>query len=277
MNLPGYVQFETNTTCNQHCTMCPHDKMKKRTTATDGQIIKIINELVPTATEVCPFLMQDPLLEPRLIEILMAIKETNQKAATSIYATMHNMSKEFAKELLESMALDVLHISYYGKKWQPGLDEKKTEQNIRDFVDLRRKLCLKKPKIEMHYINELPMQREFYQEWYDIVDSVRIVPFDTFHGDINEDDLKGYERIKGPNKERKPCSRIYNTFNVHSNGNVVPCCLDYDEIIVVGNINEESAIDIWNGKRFNAFRKLHEQGLWNNMKLCKDCMVWEWE
>ena len=245
--------------------------MKQREQASDDLISKIIQECTPTATNICPFLMQDPLLEPRLREILSKIKVKNWKTQTTIYASMHNANIEEMKHIIDDGTLDNLMVSFYGSEFQPGLDNEKAARKLDEIIWYRNSMCRKKPIVTMQWIADLE-GKERLNAWDGIADGIQVVPFDTFHGTITEP----RNRTKGHNQERKPCARLWNSFNVHSNGNVVPCCIDYSEEIVLGNMNEQSALEIWNSDQFNELREMHMQKRFSEISLCRDCTVWEW-
>lgn len=271
LELPKYLQMETSTICDQHCSFCPHDKMIKRPKASDSLITKVINELVPGATECYPFLMQDPLLEPRLPEILAEIKRCNWRCQTGIYTTLHNMTKEGIYRLVDERNLDWIVVSNPTNKAALGYDQTVAWNNLDDLLRYRRTRCLTKPKITMDIIEGVRTFDEINKFWGGIVDGIRIVPFDTFHGKIKNN--KSAHPSPLPATITAPCSRIWNTFNVHSNGNVVPCCLDYDEEMVMGNMNEQTAQEIWDGPKFSRMRELHSTGRRGEIELCKECKV----
>ena len=50
-----------------------------------------------------------------------------------------------------------------------------------------------------------------------------------------------------------PFKKLYFTYG----GKVTLCCRDYDEDIVVGDIQQDSLIDIWNGVQADQVRKKH--------------------
>lgn len=50
--LPGYVQFETNTYCDQKCIFCTHGEIPTRKMSNE-MIKQIIDETIPTAHTCC--------------------------------------------------------------------------------------------------------------------------------------------------------------------------------------------------------------------------------
>lgn len=69
---------------------------------------------------------------------------------------------------------------------------------------------------------------------------------------------------------RKYCSYPSTRLMVLANGDVVPCCVDWRAEMIVGNINKQSLIEIWNGE---AIRKLRSELRANKFtsSICKNC------
>jgi len=66
------------------------------------------------------------------------------------------------------------------------------------------------------------------------------------------------------------CLRIYYTFQVDWQGNVLPCCFDKNSQFIMGNLFMDSGRDAWNGPFFREFRKiLGEKG--RVYPMCRDC------
>ena len=53
----------------------------------------------------------------------------------------------------------------------------------------------------------------------------------------------------------RPCRRIWTITNVHSNGDVVPCCRDFTGDMQLGNIFKEPLSKIWMSDRYSELRK----------------------
>ena len=282
--LPKILQFETGTACNAHCLMCPHDKMKRRGTAKWSLISKIIREAAPKVNLVAPFLMQEPFLDRRLPAILANIKQRNRKCATVVYSNMSYVPNTVVRQIVDCGLLDTLHISFYGpteqlyQKWQPPLKRSETIRNIQKFYvyrQLRRRL---KPQmvLQMLSVPELMDDPRGYEDVVDFVDQTGNVQFDTFHGDIP--DLAGDQtKYMGSPKPRTPCQRLWNTITVHFDGNVVPCCIDYNDENVLGNVSEDSLQDVWSNSNFKKFRRLHMERRWDEIAMCRRCRVHEYQ
>jgi radical SAM protein with 4Fe4S-binding SPASM domain len=69
-----------------------------------------------------------------------------------------------------------------------------------------------------------------------------------------------------------PCPFPWQYLVVQWNGDVVPCCRDFNAVNKVGNVREESLLDIWNGRKFEEFRNQHRTGNYGSNHFCQECM-----
>ena len=56
------------------------------------------------------------------------------------------------------------------------------------------------------------------------------------------------------------CEFPWSSMSVQKNGDVVPCPMEYNGDLVLGNVKTESLSEIWNGETYAAFRKMHVNG-----------------
>ena len=68
-----------------------------------------------------------------------------------------------------------------------------------------------------------------------------------------------------------PCPFPWQYLVVQWNGDVVPCCRDFNGENVLGNITRSSLKDIWNGSKMGAFRSRMLSGQYDNA-ICPECM-----
>lgn len=256
--------------------------MVKRPPMPWSMILNIIEQTAYSSTSMCPFLYQEPLLEKRLVAILDNIKQFNPNCETVVYSNMNAMTPKLATEILETGYLDQLVISFYGptkkvySQLQPPLNWNRTKQNIYNFMKLRDELKKSKPFVKMHYIT-IPSLVEYWQpffkEWNPVVDRVGFVHYDPFHGvkpDIDQTQYYGQPMAE----EMVPCQRLWSQINILSNGDVVPCCLDYAPEQVLGNVGEKPLRTIWMDKPYQQLRQSHMTG--NYPSLCRECTVYKY-
>lgn len=291
----GLLQFETGTTCNGRCLFCHHKDMMRKGTASWSTILEAIDVCAPYAETVCPFMMQEPLLEPRLCAVLDNIKQVNPFTKTQIYTNMAKLPSDW-RNLIDEGNLDTMIISFYGptpelyKKYQPTFNWHQTRDNICRFMGYRRAQGLSKPFVKMHYI-ALPdligpkgvTAKHFFSEWNKVVDAVGTTVYrthdleDPCFQSLSEAEKFEYTLYGAPVPKRVPCQRLWAGLYVLFNGDVVPCSADYDGVNVLGNIHEEDPRRIWLGKKHQEFRKQHVKGKYNSLDLCRHCNYWRHE
>ena len=67
------------------------------------------------------------------------------------------------------------------------------------------------------------------------------------------------------------CDLLYHKMYVLYNGDVVLCCMDWRRQVVMGNVDTQSLREIWQGEKYQHFRRLHEEGRSEKLNLCKSC------
>jgi radical SAM protein with 4Fe4S-binding SPASM domain len=66
------------------------------------------------------------------------------------------------------------------------------------------------------------------------------------------------------------CKIPWKTVTITWDGDVVPCCYDYDKRYVLGNLRYQTLTEIWNGNKMQALRKEFISNKVTN-SLCKNC------
>jgi len=281
---PSQIQFETNTNCNGKCTFCQYPNMKRQGRASWSQILQILYDYAPQVNEIVPFGMQEPLLEPRLTAILTSAKQFNRKAKTILFSNMTVYNPETWTKIIKHQSLDELNISFYGttkrvyNKLQPGFDFYQVQKNIKSLVRLRKRLRWNKPQINMRLIvmPETVGAHKFTAKWRKTVDQVGVGFYDAWCGLTSNYNPEWEQKIWGPPAERRdPCPRLWGTLVIRSDGTVVPCCLDHECSMPLGNVHVEK--DIFNNRKFQDIRRLHVEGRQDEIPLCKDCSLWRYE
>jgi len=73
----------------------------------------------------------------------------------------------------------------------------------------------------------------------------------------------------------KTCKDIYRSTYVYWDGSVVPCCYDLDGKEILGNLNNSSLEEVWNGSRYKNLRRRINRSLIDpaaEPDLCKGCL-----
>lgn len=88
--------------------------------------------------------------------------------------------------------------------------------------------------------------------------------FESFYnrgGNVDVESKKKFER----------CPWIFQKIMIASNGNVVLCCSDFHEEVVLGNVKNQTVKEIWDSERFRKYREYHAGKKGRELLLCDRC------
>ncbi|MFN8369609.1 MAG: radical SAM/SPASM domain-containing protein [Bacteriovoracaceae bacterium] len=268
------IYIEITNICNLQCTFCPEVERDKKVMGQD-LFSKILQEVKPLTEEICLHLMGEPLSHPHFLEILKICEEREVK----INLTSNGMLlKRYAQNLIESSCINQINFSlhsffdnYPDKDITPYLETIfEFSQKFRGFVNYRlwnvadNKLTNDEiiNKIESYF--NVTLNRNVDVSWKK---SKKILNKIYLHVDMPFT----WPNLKNPNLGQSGfCYGLDSHIGIHSDGTVVPCCLDKEAIVNLGSIKEKSIKEILEGERaqkivsgFKQFRAVEE--------LCQRC------
>ena len=68
----------------------------------------------------------------------------------------------------------------------------------------------------------------------------------------------------------EPCQFPWSSMTIKSDGSAVQCVEDYNNEIILGHVDKESLIDIWNGEKYRKFRE-DQLTMKNKIKCTQEC------
>jgi radical SAM protein with 4Fe4S-binding SPASM domain len=82
-------------------------------------------------------------------------------------------------------------------------------------------------------------------------------------------------RIQSPSYSYVSCRSPWTLAIVAWNGNVLPCCNDFNEDYVLGNVHDEPLLKIWNNRKMIALREALSKEEYAKIDLCRTCdLLW---
>jgi hypothetical protein len=260
--LPSVILIENTNCCNAQCVMCPRETLtRKRGFMEFGLFEKIIREV--SGASRTPVVHLHGFGEPLLDELLpkrIELAKTCGIKHTYLVTNASLLFPETSRKIINA-GLDTMKISFYGTDEESyhatmrRLDFKVTLHNIREFVRIRKELKKRAPKLILQYLpqeaNEAKTE-EFRSLWRSILDKRA--------GDrLNRSSLHNYGGGKAYNRlgERivSVCFYPWTALSVLWDGRAVTCCMDYNGVQGVGDLNSQSVVEIWNGPVLSAIRR----------------------
>jgi len=268
------IYIEITNICNLKCKFCPETNRKKEFISVEN-FEEAIKKIHKHTKLVCLHVKGEPLLHNNLENILKVlekynlqtnittngtlIKENleilrNSKAVRQINFSVHSimqndrLDKQYLKDIFESVEeLEDIMISY--RLWNL--------QNIKDN-DINNKII---KEIEKHYNIQNLKQQLMQNKFLKVKENVF----------INQDTEFIWPNINNENIiEKGRCLALKEQIAILVDGTVVPCCLDNNGDIPLGNILEETMEDILNKPKCITIKKNFENGI-ITYNLCKTC------
>jgi MoaA/NifB/PqqE/SkfB family radical SAM enzyme len=270
------VRYEVTDHCNAECVMCPRDLHKlgrPHGIMSQAKFEKSIDEVVGLG---CKQIVLTGFGEP-LIDKKLELKVAYAKSKglrTYFISNASLLTRKRATGLINA-GLDELRISYYGMKKETyervmvGLNFDVTMKNLLGFLELRKELDSKRPRLELNWL-ELPENagdtEAFREYWEPLADAIEIWKPHNF-GD-GRDYRQRFEDLA----MKTTCGRPENgPLQIQWNGEVIPCCYDYNNKIVLGNAFQQPVLDVLNGEKYQLLRNAHKEKNFGLFPFCDQC------
>ena len=232
MPLPSVIEISESGTCNRVCSFCPRsapDFLDIKEFISEDLIIKLSKELSFYDYSGI-FLFSgfvEPMLDKNIYSLIHIVRSNLPKAKIEMVTNGDALDETRTKKLFKS-GLSTLLVSIYD-----GKNEADKMQELLQNAGLSEDQF----KVRHRYLSE--------SESFGITLSNRAGMMEK----------AGYviPSLKEPMK--KPCYYPHYTFFMDYTGEVLICSHDWGKKMVVGNLKNESFIDIWSNQKFNLARK----------------------
>jgi MoaA/NifB/PqqE/SkfB family radical SAM enzyme len=269
------VRYEVTDNCNASCIMCPRDEHKygrEHGIMNQEKYEKSIDEVVSLgAKQIVLTGFGEPMLDKNLEK---KIAYANDKGLSTYFITNGSvLTSKRARGILEA-GLSEMRVSFYGMRTETynavmqGLDFERTKKGLMEFIELRNKLKVK-TKIQISYLvlpeNESDTE-EFKRFWEPLVEAIEIwKPHNFGDGRSYRDRVESVE-------VKETCGRPENgPLQIQWNGEVIPCCYDYNNKIILGNAFDTSVLEILNAPKYRLLRHAHRMKKFNLFPYCNQC------
>jgi radical SAM protein with 4Fe4S-binding SPASM domain len=303
--LPVTMDIEPTTGCNFRCTMCqvssPNFESKNMDLETFKKIILQNKQLIKIKLQG----MGEPLVNKYIYEMISFAK--NHGVATEIICNGSMLSKKNIDYLLNNK-LAKLTISIDGAT-KEVFEKIRVKSNFNEVISNSKNFynSIKNKLIRPEFSAWSTIQRDNFDQIEEIASLAKEVGFDNLtyqlfltgwgkeewekvnnEKNINYKDQKIKSIFDNVIKKysdknfkigvfeenllnfNKKCSWPWNSAYLSAKGNVVPCCIVGDPLVVnMGNINDKSFIDIWKSEEYQKLRN----NISNNRldDFCKNC------
>jgi len=253
---PYKINFESSTACNAMCTFCPrYDMTRPVGQMSDELFYKIIKDGKEWGVkQYSPFMNGEPFVFPRIWNWLDYMEK--EGVLVSLYTngefidvdrlvkykniryldfSINAATPETHKKVMRGPNFETVTANFFKAREKARFMVRasfvKTEENIAELEDFKK-----------------------------MFGKVEICEFSNWTGARHS----ALEK-KGT---RRPCWVLFHQMFVLWDGRVVPCCMDFDAKQVLGDANNNTLKEIWEGAKW--MRDMHEK-LDFSTPVCRDC------
>lgn len=277
---PLVLRVEITNRCNMNCIMCEREALKRNPINMDFNLFrKIIDDAAKSGIRLLGLnRFGEPTMHPQLVEMAdYAKKQGIRHISMTTNASL--LSDGLAKALVSSRAVDEIVCSVDGNTPQTytkvrgrGADFQRVVNNIENLVRVRDEMKLGGPRICLNTIRMKLTENEIHDtiaRWKDKLDGICVIPFQEY-GEIRDTGLRVRD-IKIPAGKKGACPFLAYMMVSYADGVAGVCCGDSNGEIRVGNFEESSLMDMWNGPAIRKVREMHSGKDFSKLPVCDRC------
>ena len=274
------IFIEPTNRCNLNCIFCARENMKRDFYMLDFEALKKALVGLPVGSYISLTGNGEPTLNVKLYDMIRYASEKGMFVSIITNATALNAMNR--RKLLDS-GVSRVQFSFQSidKKDNEivmrGVQFRRTLLNILNFIY---EVRTEKKKIYISIARvKIDETKKFAQETEDFW---KRMPIDNFYdGEFLslQTNSKIYQRISGEKKETyKPCVNPWTCVKINANGDVNPCVQDFSSKFVLGNIYNNTLMEILNSEEAIRFRRASLTGAMEYLNKigynCELCNTW---
>lgn len=255
------LYLEISNICNLQCAFCPEVKRDKKILSVQD-FTEFAIQAKPLTKQICLHLMGEPLAHPQFAEIMDICDELDLKIFLTTNGTL---LKKHQEKLLNWKSLEQINFSVHSYFANPE------KLSLKEYLNPILHFCDQAVEFKADFyinlrlwnLNNTNTQNAQNSRVFDILNS-------HFMMNLNENiDVKLNKSKKIINKiyihfdtefiwpdlsqkirsDQGTCYGLQKQLAIHANGDVVPCCLDKESVLKLGNVHEKKLTDILKTER----------------------------
>lgn len=290
LDTPLVVHIESTNLCNFKCKFCPtgdHELLKKynvKKGIMEYQIFcKVIDDLCEFKRKVKNILFHiegEPLLNKRLPDMIRYAKQKNVADRLILFTNGSLLNHTLSREIVNA-GIDHIQISIEGvsdEKYKElvcvDINYEELVTKVEDLYKQKGDNCTIVAKIIDSGLTKEEKEK-FYRDFTKISDSCHIENLISYIDESIKDTSLGLgKNLTTDNiciKEKDVCTNPFYVLSVGFDGRVSACSCDWRQSVIMGDSKNETLFEIWNGDKFNSFRRLQLEKKKNSHPACREC------
>lgn len=266
------VHIEISNICNVQCSFCPVVERPKDIMPLE-KFSNLLDQVVPITKDVCLHLMGEPLAHPDFSNFL---KTATEKKASLQITTNGLLIKKYTDLIINSKC--VRQINFSLQAFKDNFPERPLSEFLDPIITFTEECFRREPDIFINYRLWNHGDQSF-SENEDIIQYLEEKLSFTLKRTVDVGGIKSKKvfldkrlyfhfdsRFEWPSpnfpkrSDKGTCHGLRNHFGIHADGTVVPCCLDKEATIKLGNAFDDSIDSILLSDRAVKIAKGFERG-----------------
>lgn len=281
-NCFSHIEIGIHKYCNLKCPFCPHGQPENDDVMPKGKMseqlyMKILKDLrdINFKGRISFHLMNEPLLSKNLLKFVKLAKEYCKDASILIVTNGSVMTYEYLNGLFES-GVDRVAINHYSKVKN---SKRLTIANILGGFLKTNKYSKKRQRFTLLLllgVYYILTRDDSIKKYFRIIYSLNSKYLGNLAFNITRFYMTKSNRagnvdinvLKEPIKEY--CIYPFLQMYISYDGKTLPCSADYFHNEILGDVNKNSLLEIWNGDKYKNIREQLYQGDRSGL-LCEKC------
>ena len=264
------IYVEITNICNLRCSFCSIDNRVKESITVD-RFEELMKKIDSYTDYIYLHVKGEPLMHPNLKEILDICLKYNKK----VNITTNGVLIDKKIDLLNHKVVRQINISLHSENNKENylLDIHKYVEKLKDKIVILRYWTLNDNSLDEKSTEIVENLKNYYNLSTETVEKLKSDKHIKIRDNLYVDKDVEFVWPSLDNdyyNEHGMCYALKDQLAILVNGDVVPCCLDSDGIIKLGNIYKDSLEDIINSKRYQDML-LGFRNRCVSEELCKRC------
>jgi radical SAM protein with 4Fe4S-binding SPASM domain len=292
LDTPFVVQIFPIYACNFKCGYCIFSVEKAKRHFISDKIVmdfdlykKCIDDIArfPNKVKVLRFVgIGEPLLHKNIVDMVEYAASKDVANIVEILTNGSLLTPKMADSLI-SAGLSRLVVSLQGTSKDKYQEVCGTNIDFDTLIENLRYFFIHKGNVHMYIkiidcaLESKDDEQKFHEMFGDICDTIAIEHAVPIHTGVDYENVlkkndKAVTQFGLPVTEVHICPQPFFTLQINPDGKIVPC-YSFEYPGIMGNCNNQSVVDIWNGGQFQRFRRKTLDGSKNICEVCANCNI----
>ena len=290
LQTPYVIYIEPSGHCNFKCKFCHQyefpQKMRELASLMSPETVKKLISDIKRFDQKLKLIricgQGEPLINKKLGSYLKELRESDVTEKIELITNGSLLRGKIIPEIAKYVTRVVISVEALdGEGYQDlvGSDVKfdKIVENVKNMYDNRGD-CIVHVKIPSVSVEKEEEKKTFFETFSSISDEMNIEHIVPLWPEMQISDKLVPLRNKKSRwdkdfNRRQVCVQIFKGMQVCANGDVVPCCVDWERVNLLGNIHDAPIDKIWFGHLLKDLQNEHLKGNKDKIRPCNDCTM----